>query len=86
MSRVAMVRSEASRLDDLGDPGGLDDLDENDPRSLARWMRRMSDETGEGMDEEMSEVVGRLEAGESPESIEESMPDLAAGPESQSEL
>lgn len=89
MSRVAMVRSEASRLDDLSDPGGmagLDDLDENDPRSLARWMRRMSDETGEGMDEEMSEMIGRLEAGESPESIEESMPDLAAAPESQSEF
>jgi putative FmdB family regulatory protein len=76
MSRAAVVRSEDSRLDDLSDPGAFGDLDENDPRSLGRWMRKMSAEMGEDLGEEFGEVVGRLEAGESPESIEESMPDL----------
>jgi putative FmdB family regulatory protein len=76
MSRVAIVRSEDSRLDDLADPSTMGDLDENDPKSLARWMRKMSSETGEEMPEEFDEVIGRLESGQSPEEIEESMPEL----------
>lgn len=76
MSRVAVLRSEESRLDDLADPGAFGDLDESDPRSIGRWMRRMSTEMGEDLGDEFGEVVGRLEAGESPESIEDSMPEL----------
>ncbi len=76
MSRVAVLRSEDSRMDDLADPSAFGDLDENDPRSIGRWMRRMSAETGEELGSEFEEVVGRLEAGENPESIEQSMPDF----------
>jgi putative FmdB family regulatory protein len=76
ISRVSILRSEESRLDDLSDPSLLGDLDENDPKSLARWMRKMSDEVGEEMPEEFGEVIDRLEAGQSPEDIEESMPEL----------
>lgn len=76
VSRVAVVRSEETRMDDLADPGALGGLDENDPKSMARWMRKMSQETGEDMGPEFDEVVGRLEAGEDPESIEGSLPDL----------
>ena len=36
----------------------------------------MSAETGEDMGPEFEEVVGRLEAGESPEEIEKSMPEV----------
>jgi putative FmdB family regulatory protein len=79
ISRVRISRSEDSRIDAMADPGMLADLDENDPKSLARAMRSMSDEMGEEMPEEFDEVVGRLEAGESPEQIEKSMPDLGAG-------
>lgn len=79
MSRVAVLRSEESRLDDMADPAGFGDLDEDDPKSMARWMRRMSAEMGEDLGDEFGEVVDRLEAGESPESIEESMPDLSGG-------
>jgi putative FmdB family regulatory protein len=78
VSRVRVVRSEESRLDDLADPANLGDLDENDPRSIARWMRKMSDEVGEDMGSEFEEVVDRLESGESPEDIESAMPDLGA--------
>jgi putative FmdB family regulatory protein len=77
ISRVAVVRSEESRLDDLADPSMLNGLDEDDPKSIARWMRQMSAETGEPMPPEFDEVIDRLEAGQSPEEIEESMPDLA---------
>ena len=79
MSRVAVLRSEDSRMDDLADPGAMGDLDENDPKSLARFMRKMASETGEDLGPEFDEVVGRLEAGENPETIEKSMPELAAG-------
>jgi putative FmdB family regulatory protein len=78
ISRVAVVRSEDSRLDDLADPSMIDDLDENDPKSMARWMRKMSAEVGEDMPEEFDEVIDRLESGQSPEEIEESMPDLGS--------
>lgn len=79
MSRVSVVRSEESRMDDLADPSMLGDLDEDDPKSLARWMRKMGDQVGEEMPEEFDEVIDRLEAGQSPEEIEEAMPDLGDG-------
>lgn len=80
ISKVAVLRSEDSRLDAMADPSAFGDLADDDPRAMGRWMRQMSDETGEPMDDEFSEVVGRLEAGESPEEIERSMPDLAGEP------
>jgi len=76
ISRVTVVRSEESHLDDLADPGMLDGLDDDDPKSMARWMRRMSQEVGEDLGPEFDEVLDRLEAGESPEDIEAAMPDL----------
>lgn len=76
VSRVAVVRSEESRIESLADPGNLAGLDENDPKSMARWMRKMSSEMGEDLGSEFNEVIDRLEAGEDPESIEKSMPEL----------
>ena len=77
LPKVALLRSEESRMDNLADPSSLGDLDENDPKSLARWMRKMSGEMGEDLGDEFREVVDRLEAGEDPEEIEKTMPDLA---------
>jgi putative FmdB family regulatory protein len=79
ISRVAVVRSEDSRLDDLTDPSALGDLDEEDPKSIARWMRKMGAESGEEMPEEFGEVIDRLESGQSPEEIEQAVPGLAEG-------
>lgn len=86
MSRVAVLRSEESHMDDLTDPSGLGDLDEDDPKSMARWMRKMSAETGEEMPQEFDEVMGRLESGQTPEEIEEAMPDLADGMGAESDM
>ncbi len=79
VSKVRVVRgaSASSGGDDGLDDSMLDDLNENDPRSLGRMMRRMADETGEDMGPEFGEVVNRLEKGEDPEAIEKSMPELA---------
>jgi putative FmdB family regulatory protein len=63
MSRFAMVRSEESRLDDLADPSSLDGLDESDPKSMARWMRKMGKELGEDAGDDFDEMVDELEAG-----------------------
>lgn len=79
ISRVAVVRSEEARLEALADPAQLGDLDENDPRSIGRWLRKMGQEVGEDLGPEFEEVVSRLEAGQSPEEIEKEMPDLAEG-------
>ena len=81
IGRVRIARSEESRLDELSDPSDWGDVDENDPRSMARMMRKMGSELGEDMPGEFDEVVDRLEAGEDPEDIEESMPDLGGGEE-----
>ncbi len=85
ISRFAVVRSEDSRSDDLMDSAGdLGDVDEKDPRSVARWAKKMSSELGEDAGPEFNEMVDRLESGESPESIEQSMGDAmgdaASGP------
>jgi putative FmdB family regulatory protein len=76
IGRVRIAKSEESRLDDLAEPDFLGDVDENDPRSLARAMKKMGQEMGEDLPPEFNEVTDRLAAGEDPESIEASMPDL----------
>lgn len=78
IGRVRIARSEESRLDELSDPSDWGDFDESDPRSMAKMMRKMGSELGEDMPGEFDEVVDRLEAGEDPEDIEGSMPDLGA--------
>lgn len=47
--------------------------DENDPRAMARMMRRMSEITGEKIDGEMEEVVRKLEEGADPDSLEDQL-------------
>lgn len=79
VSRVAVLHSEESQLESMADPSAFGDLDENDPKSIGRWMRRMSREMGEDLGDEFGEVVDRLEAGDSPEDIEASMPEMGGG-------
>ena len=63
MSRFALVRSEDSRLGDLSDPSSLSGIDENDPKTMARWMRKMGKELGEDAGEDFDQMVDELEAG-----------------------
>lgn len=57
MSRFARVKSEDDRLESLADPSKLGDLDENDPKSMARWMKKMGQELGEDLGEDFDEAV-----------------------------
>ena len=77
VSRVRAIRSEESHLESMADDSALSGLDENDPQSMGRMLRKMARESGEDMPPEFDEAVGRLESGESPDSIEKSMPELA---------
>lgn len=67
ISRVAVMKSEESRLDDLADPGTLGDVDEDDPRSVARWARRMGEQMGEDLGDDFDEMVDQMESGEMPD-------------------
>jgi putative FmdB family regulatory protein len=80
VSRVRTLKSEEARLDALSDSASLGDLNEEDPRSLARYMKKMAGEVGEDVGDEFHELVDRLEAGQSPEDIEKAVPDLGPGP------
>ena len=77
IGRVALGKSEDVRMDSMMDESALAGLDEDDPKAIGRFMRKMSREMGEDMGEEFHEVVDRLEKGQSPEEIEQAMPDLA---------
>ncbi len=64
-SRFAMGRSEESRLESLADPSHLSGLDENDPASVARWMKKMSREMGEdvGDGSDVDEMAEEMASG-----------------------
>ncbi len=68
VSRVTVSRSEESRLESLADPSKLAGLDENDPKSMARWMKKMGKEMGEDMgedfDQSIDEAMEEAEKGE----------------------
>lgn len=48
-------------------------LDENDPRQMGAFMRRLTENTGMDLGPEMREAIRRLESGEDPEKVEEEM-------------
>jgi putative FmdB family regulatory protein len=48
-SRFAMPKSEEKRMESLADPSSFSGLDENDPGSVARWMKKMGKEMGEDL-------------------------------------
>jgi putative FmdB family regulatory protein len=71
VSRVSIRRSEESRLDSLADPSSLGGLDENDPKSVARWMKKMGQDMGEESGEDFDAEVDKA--------MDEAAGDRAAG-------
>ncbi|MDD3181126.1 MAG: FmdB family transcriptional regulator [Opitutaceae bacterium] len=53
----------------------MEGLDENDPKAMAHMMRRMSELTGEKLDDPMEEVVRKLEEGADPDTLEDGLGD-----------
>ena len=84
MTKVRIAKSEDSRMESMADDfSGIEGL-EDDPREMARMMKKMGSEMGEELPPEFNEVVDRLESGQSPDEIESAIPDLG-GPESDGE-
>ncbi len=57
-------------------------INEDDPRQMARMMRKLFEKTGMQAGEGMEEAMRRLEAGEDPDKLDEEMGDLLDGDES----
>jgi putative FmdB family regulatory protein len=79
MSRFATIKSEDARLESFADPSNFGDVDENDPASVARFMKKMGREMGDDLGEDFDEVVDEA-LNESPgdEGSEDSVP--SSGP------
>ena len=66
MSRFAVMRRSSGGGEfDPTDDAMLDGFDENDPRAMASWARKMQREMGEDMGPEFDEMIDRMERGES---------------------
>jgi putative FmdB family regulatory protein len=79
VSRVFQLKSEDAQLEDMADPSAFGDVDENDPKSVARWARKLGQQMGEDLGDDWDEMVDKLEAGDDPgEGEDGGMPDLGA--------
>ncbi len=76
LSRVHVRLSEETRLEKLADPGAWGGLDENDPKSVARVLKKMTQEMGEDAPGEVDQMVEEaMEGGDgsaAPDSLEDS--------------
>lgn len=57
MSRFATVKSEEARLESLADPASAGDLDEDNPASVARFMKKMGREFGDDLGDDFEAAV-----------------------------
>lgn len=79
MTKVRIAKSDSSRMESAADDfSGMEGI-EDDPKALAKMMRKMGKEMGEELPVEFDDVVDRLESGQSPEEIESALPDLGLG-------
>ncbi|MBN2357371.1 zinc ribbon domain-containing protein [candidate division KSB1 bacterium] len=65
LSRFAAFKSEESRLESLADPGRWGGIDENDPASVAKFVRKMGSEMGEDISKDEIEQMADEAAHES---------------------
>src|SRR5216117_2959933 len=63
LSRFASPKSEEARLEALAESSNLGGLDENDPQSMARFMKTMGEEIGEDLGDDLSEAMESDETG-----------------------
>ncbi len=57
LSKVNVRLSEESRLERLADPSAWAGMDENDPKSVAKVLKKMGQEMGEDFPGEMDQMV-----------------------------
>lgn len=79
MSQFSTTSSKSGSDDAIASE--MADIDESDPRAMARAVRRMADEMGEDLGPELEHALGRLESGEDPEKIEQELEEMGFGEE-----
>jgi putative FmdB family regulatory protein len=57
MSRFAAPKSEEARLESLADPSKFGGLDENDPKSMAQFMKKVGREMGEDFGDDFDDAL-----------------------------
>ena len=57
VSRFAMPKSEEARLDALADPSSFAGVDENDPKSVGEFMKKMGREMGEDLGDDFDQAL-----------------------------
>ena len=77
MSRFATPKSEDARLEAAADPSQFGDLDENDPQSVARFVKRMGEEMGEDLGDDLDAAME--EASGEPDGMDTGGDDALAG-------
>ena len=60
ISRFATIKSDDARAESLADPTMFSGLDENDPRSIARWAKKLGKELGEDAGEDWDSMVEEM--------------------------
>lgn len=60
VSRFATLKSDDERVEALADPSTLAGLDESDPRSIARWAKKLGKELGDDAGEDWDEMVDQM--------------------------
>ena len=64
ISRFVSMKSEEARLEAMADPANLAGLDENDPASMARWLKKMGREMGEDVSgDEIDQMADEIASG-----------------------
>jgi putative FmdB family regulatory protein len=73
LSRVHVRLSEETRLERLADPSAWGGVDENDPKSMARMLKKMTREMGEETGDDVDQMVEEAMAGGADQSGEDSV-------------
>ncbi len=76
VSQVAQLHSDQAKAEMLGDDRMLAGLDENDPRSVAKWAKQLGQTIGEDAGADWNEMVDQM--------IEEELGDSSSSPSSAS--
>lgn len=83
MSRVRALRAGQQEIEDFSgeEDGLLNGLDQEDPRAVAQWARRMKDSMGEEFDmgPEFDHALARIESGEDPDKVMDDLDPEALG-------
>jgi len=73
-SRFSSPKSEDARLESLADPAALGGIDEDDPKAVAQFMKRMGREMGEDFGDDIDQAIDEELSGGRPDDADAAAP------------